>query len=80
MDKTLLMLTPTQPASTEPVIDAFTQIMAAALINTEHKNRYRGFHTCACGAHSDNIDHWINGYRTNSLAVHYLAHHRNEVP
>ena len=42
---------------------------------------YRGTHTCSCGARSDNTDHVIGArFTTNSLAVHYLAHHRAEVP
>lgn len=45
----------------------------------------RGFHTCRCGANSTSQDYLIgtlNGKAvvTNYLAVHYLAHHRSDVP
>lgn len=46
--------------------------MAAALRSATPGDAYRGWHTCSCGAMSDNV--------TNSLAVHYLARHRGEVP
>lgn len=76
----LFMIEPKLPPSDNPTIDAYTKIMAAILINTEHRSRYKGFHACSCGAMSDNIDHYIRGLQTNSLAVHYLAYHRPEVP
>ena len=42
---------------------------------------YRGWHTCSCGACSDNCNYLIPaGEITNSLCVHYLAFHREEVP
>ena len=41
---------------------------------------YRGFHVCSCGAISSNVDYQLeNGEVTNSLAVHYLAYHRDEI-
>lgn len=40
-----------------------------------------GLHTCICGAMSEARDYQISGgFVTNSLCVHYLAHHREEVP
>src|SRR5262249_12137458 len=39
------------------------------------------FHECVCGARSTNRDYRLpNGEVTNSLCVHYVAHHRSEVP
>jgi hypothetical protein len=40
----------------------------------------RGFHTCVCGETSDNIDWKINGVTTNSLLIHYVQCHRDEIP
>lgn len=44
----------------------------------------KGFHLCACKAHSDNVNYNINiggkTYVTNSLALHYIKNHRTEVP
>ncbi len=42
----------------------------------------RGFHCCKCGkASSGNCDYVLaDGSITNSLAIHYLAYHRQEVP
>jgi len=40
-----------------------------------------GIHRCICGAGSDNQDHWVAGdLLTNSLCVHYLALHRDQIP
>jgi hypothetical protein len=40
-----------------------------------------GVHTCICGAKSHSRDYLLpNGYVTNSLAVHYLIFHRDEIP
>lgn len=48
---------------------------------TPQKDIERGWHTCACGAPSSNCDYFLpNGMQTNSLAVHYLAWHRDDVP
>lgn len=43
---------------------------------------WRGFHICSCGAVSDSQDFRIRGSDivTNSLCVHYLAYHRDEIP
>ena len=41
---------------------------------------YRGFHVCSCGMISSNCDYLLpNGEITTSLAIHYLAYHREEV-
>ena len=45
-----------------------------------------GSHECACGAWSSNTDYFLpteepeQEILTNSLAIHYLALHRDEVP
>ena len=45
------------------------------------EERWRGRHTCACGMKSDNCDYTLpNGMKVNSLCIHYLVHHRSEVP
>ena len=88
----LLYIEPQQQPLAEPIIDELTWKMAAALNHCVatgtygsgqfcKNNRFRGWHTCSCGACSDNVDYLIpNGEVTNSLAVHYLAYHRHEVP
>ncbi len=65
-----------------PVIDDITQKMVAAFRQAEGTGiHYRGFHMCSCGAHSTNTDYVLpSGHVTNSLAIHYLALHREEVP
>jgi hypothetical protein len=82
----LLFIHP-KAASPMPVIDTLTRKMAGAWKAHEHgMSEYRGFHRCTgCDAESDNRDHFVvivTGARllTNSLAIHYLAHHRADVP
>jgi hypothetical protein len=56
---------------------------AGALTRADKVHPTRGHHGCTgrgCRAVSDNVTHLVDGYATNSLAVHYLAHHRDEVP
>jgi hypothetical protein len=84
----LLMIELAGAPSREPVIDSLTRAMAGALnFAKEGSSRYRGIHQCTgrgCVASSDNTDHYVSAstgeFMTNSLAVHYLAHHRAEVP
>lgn len=41
---------------------------------------YKGTHTCSCNVRSSNRDYLLpHGEMTNSLAVHYLAYHRDEI-
>src|SRR5262249_56630284 len=70
-------------------VDALTRRMAGAWrTRTRQDPGYRGFHQCTserCYARSDNHDYFVataDGERlmTNSLAIHYLAHHREELP
>jgi hypothetical protein len=88
----LLYIEPQQRPLTTPVIDDLTWKMAAALNHCIATgtyqdgclikgNRFRGWPTCSCGACSSNVDYLLPGRKvTNSLAVHYLAYHRHEVP
>lgn len=78
----LLYINPSAAISAEPNADEITQKMVAAFRSAEETGtRWRGVHQCACGACSDNTDYILpSGHQTNSLAVHYLALHRDEVP
>lgn len=81
----LLFIEPKTLADKVPVIDKLTRMMTGAMGKATTKVRWRGVHTCVCGAHSDNADYRIMqifdpDFITNSLAVHYLARHRNEIP
>ena len=80
----LLMIEP-QGKATQPIIDELTRKVTAAWRNSTPSNGgYRGFHQCECGAQSDNYDHFVivDGQKllTNSLMVHYIACHRDQVP
>lgn len=76
----LLMIEPRLPAASEPLIDDLTRAMTIAWRRrTDSQDTYRGFHSCSCGAVSDNRDHYIEGWRTNSLCIHYVAYHRDEI-
>jgi hypothetical protein len=81
-DKGLLYIEPSQSASPEPVLDHLTRQMAAAFRRAWlTPGSWGGFHECVCGAWSTNCDYRLpNGEVTNSLCVHYVAHHRSEVP
>jgi len=81
-DEGLLYIEPAQPASTEPVLDHLTRKMAAAFRKARLSEWGScGVHECVCGAHSTSRDYRLpNGEVTNSLCVHYVAHHRSEVP
>lgn len=78
----VLYLTPGPSTSAEPVIDELTRKMTAAFRASESTGvRWRGVHFCRCGVNSDNTDYILPGGRqTNSLCIHYLAFHRDEVP
>lgn len=83
----LLMIEP-QRTSSVPVIDELTRKMVAAWRQRrDSEHGYRGIHVCtgdSCGRTSDNRDHFVcvDGEElvTNSLAVHYIAFHRDDVP
>jgi hypothetical protein len=83
----LLFIEPHEPACAVPVIDEFTRRMAGALrVATipPPKRHSCGFHTCVCRMRSASYDLYVRStsgqFTTNSLCVHYLAHHRSEVP
>lgn len=87
----LLFIEPKGRASPVALIDAYTRRMVAAMRNARRGTwtgdgfhvggGWKGWHTCSCGARSGNQDLLLsNGAVTNSLASHYLAYHRGEVP
>ncbi|HEY4487077.1 MAG TPA: hypothetical protein VJB70_05130 [Candidatus Paceibacterota bacterium] len=86
----LLMIEPLGKTCETLVQDELTILMSAALRNARKGHlAYRGVHMCACGRWSDNKDHFVKiqeadetviETKTNSLATHYLMHHRSEVP
>lgn len=79
----LMMIEPTV-APTAPIVDDLTRRAAFVLATAESgKRRYRGWHQCTgsgCHAMSDNTDHLVGGMTTNSLLVHYVTCHRDEIP
>ena len=80
-DKGILYIEPSPTTQSQPVIDELTRKMTAAYRQSMRGPAFRGIHTCACGAHSDNCEHILpNGVETNSLCMHYLAYHRDEIP
>jgi len=82
-DHGLLYIVPSAKVSDEPTIDALTRKMTAAFRAADDDTAFgfAGVHTCACGAQSDCTDVVLpNGTVTNTLCVHYLACHRDEVP
>lgn len=77
----VLYVRPSEGVSVEPVNDELTAIMEKAYSQGEAGRPMRGFHTCVCGENSRNYDVKLRGgYVTNSLCVHYLRNHRDEVP
>jgi hypothetical protein len=79
---TLLFIEPQQPPSDRPVVDDLTRKLAGAYrLSRPADYEFMGDHQCSCGAFSDSTDHYLpDGSKTNSLCVHYLAYHRQEVP
>lgn len=78
----LLFVEPASAAMSEPIIDGLTRGMAALLASAKSGSGYhKDTHRCACGAMSGGRSLVLaDGTVTNSLAVHYLAYHRAEVP
>jgi hypothetical protein len=78
----LLYINPMTGISDEPVMDEITSKMTSAFrAAADTGEQWRGVHQCVCGACSDNTDYILpSGHQTNSLAVHYVALHRAEVP
>jgi len=80
--KHLLFIEPKGKVWETPVNDNLTRMMNWLLRKkATHGPYFKGWHTCACGVKSANYDLYLpDGTMTNSLAVHYLKHHRSEVP
>lgn len=79
----LLYVEPTAKTSKEPTIDSLTKKMTAAfrVADSDMPFGFGGVHVCACGAKSEAKDFVLpNGLIINSLCVHYLAFHRDEIP
>lgn len=78
--KGILYIEPSAVTSPQPLIDELTRKMTAAYRRSTVGTTWRGVHTCNCGVHSDNCEHKLsNGVQTNSLCIHYLAFHRDEI-
>ena len=79
----LLFIEPKQ-APTAPIVDDYTRrVTAAWRARVDGRARFRGQHSCTgagCSATSGNGTHKVVGLETNSLAIHYVACHRAEVP
>jgi hypothetical protein len=78
-----LMIEPKNQAN-KTVIDDLTCSVTALLRTAEDGQAWFGYHECICGAYSGNVDLWVEisgkKYLTNSLAAHYAACHRDEIP
>jgi HEAT repeat len=81
-DRNLLYIEPQTAASSAPLIDSLTRRMTAAYrLARQSDGLWMGFHTCICGVNSSTRDYFLpTGEMTNSLCVHYLAHHREAIP
>ena len=85
----LLFVEPEKRPVRVPVVDAITRRMTGAWRKrTRIEPGFRGIHHCTserCYTSSDNYNYLVatadgRVLTTNSLAIHYLAHHRDEVP
>lgn len=76
----LMMIEPLNKGRENPVIDKLTCQMTYALRKSHKDMGFSGSYTCVCGALNDRYHYFYDGALTNSLAVHYLAFHRDEVP
>lgn len=80
----LLYIEPKNEPSEYPLNDDITEMYEYIISqwdNTNTDKRYRGIHRCSCGERSDNLDHTLkNNMHYNSLGLHYLQYHRDEVP
>jgi len=79
----LLYLYPAAKASEEPLIDSLTRKMTAAFHQADSwKVGFGGSRSCSCGkAKSASHDFTLpNGLFINSLCIHYLSRHREEIP
>lgn len=84
----ILMIEPQGARSDRPLVDELTRKMTAAWHGSKdgmelYGRMTKGVHRCICGATSDNLEHWVGegkGPLTNSLCIHYLAFHREDIP
>ncbi len=80
-DSGILYIEPSARVSLHPIVDQLTRKMTAAFRRSIPGPGYRGFHVCSCGVFSSNCDYKLpNDQITNSLCIHYLAFHREEIP
>lgn len=82
-DKYLLMIHVKKKYSeTKPTkYNRYVRRLSRLLRSSTEGKHYKGFFTCCCGKRSDNCDIILKGgVITNSLAMHYLLHHYDEVP
>lgn len=86
IDENHILFIEPKHSPTDPIIDDYTRrVTAAWRARVDSKTRYRGQHSCTgrgCKAMSGNGEHTVGGgrFETNSLAIHYIACHRAEVP
>lgn len=94
-DRYLLYIHPVKEAQ-EPMWDGYCEKLSVMMCESKiktgpggHEARYRGIHPCTapgCEAASTNTDYIYTSPRTgesiqlNSLAMHYLVCHRDEIP
>lgn len=77
----ILYINPKCGVSESPVDDELVEIMEKAYAQGTAGRSMRGYHECVCGERSRNYDVLLpGGHVTNSLCVHYLRYHRDEVP
>jgi len=80
----LLFMRPKNPPSAEPVMDDITKLVTKYwAFNKRSKYMYKGTHQCSCHVSSTNSDHFIGpnyDILTNSLCLHYVQFHRDEIP
>lgn len=79
-DSAILMIEPKSKKSEMPVIDELTVKMKDVLRRAKKGRRFKGVHRCICGKMSGSQELFVGGKLTNSLAVHYLKWHRDDVP
>lgn len=93
--KVLLFIEPTKPASTDPILDNLTYKLLWAVRNFEKTGHITdqgdflniitmGIHHCTGCCDKSISSHSYdlllkNGFMTNTLAVHYIAFHRDEI-
>jgi len=65
------------------LLDSMARKVTALLRGAQADRFFMGYHECICGARSDSYDWHVTiaarKRRTNSLAIHYVACHRNEI-